>query len=146
MSVWHKIMNIDGVTRKIIFRYVWIQALETIVFILILMLINRWVAIPVWFFAGACAVWILKDIIMFPFVWRAYDWDRNRESDQMTRMVGMTGIVHRQLNPCGYIHVRGELWEAKMEDKTLQLDQGRAVTVTGKSGHILIVRPEKEQG
>ncbi|MBN2299263.1 MAG: NfeD family protein [Deltaproteobacteria bacterium] len=138
-------MNIEGITRRIIFRYVWIQTLETIVFILILVLIHMWVAIPVWLFVSACAVWVLKDIILFPFVWHAYDWDRNKESDQMTRIAGMQGIVHRQLNPGGYIHVRGELWEAEMEDKTLQLDQGRTVTVIGKSGHTLIVRPEKEQ-
>ncbi|HOO46826.1 MAG TPA: NfeD family protein [Deltaproteobacteria bacterium] len=138
-------MNIEGVTRKIVFRYVWIQTLETVVFVLILFLAGRWISIPVWLFAGACAVWVLKDIILFPFVWRAYDWERNEMSSQETQMAGMQGIVHTVLNPCGYIHVRGELWMAEMEDAKLSADRGDAVVVTGKRGHSLIVAPLKKQ-
>lgn len=138
-------MNTEGITRKIVFRYVWIQILETIAFVLILMLINRWVTIPVWFFVSACTVWVIKDIILFPFVWHAYDWERNEVSSQMTQMRGLRGVVHDALNPRGYIHVRGELWMAEMEDKELSADKGDAVIVTGKSGHTLTVRAENNQ-
>jgi membrane-bound ClpP family serine protease len=133
-------MRLDGVTGKIVLRYACIQTLETLAFVLVLILAGRWIEIPGWLFITLCAVWVAKDFILFPFVWPAYDWDNKEVSNPM---VGMPGIVSQRLDPKGYVEVRGERWQAELEDEGHAVETGEAVQVVGMRGLTLIVEPEK---
>jgi membrane-bound ClpP family serine protease len=129
----------EKITGRIVFRYFCIQLIGTLAFILVLILVRRWIELPFWLFVSIAAVWIVKDMILFPFVWRAYDWDREEKTSPM---VGMQGIVQQRLDPTGYIQVRGELWQATVADKQTPVDTGKAVRVTGIKGLMLFVEPE----
>jgi membrane-bound ClpP family serine protease len=90
-----------------------------------------------WLIPGA---WVIKDIILFPFIWRAYDWDRK---DKRNNMIGMHGIVSDRLDPSGYIMVRGELWKAETVEKDAMIDKGQDVQIYGINGLTLYVKPVK---
>jgi membrane-bound ClpP family serine protease len=82
---------------------------------------------------------VAKDIILFFFTWRAYDWD------QKETMIGMTGTVLDRLDPTGYILVRGEKWRATVMGIDSPLEKGRKVLVTGRQGLTLQIIPVSEQ-
>jgi membrane protein implicated in regulation of membrane protease activity len=116
---------------RIIVRYALFQIPSLALLIFILILARRWVNLPEWFFWGAIAVWLAKDAMLFPFVWRAYDRDRLRE---LQSLVGIEGIVEERLAPTGYIRVHGELWQAEVVRAGLSIERGEPVTIRGIKG------------
>jgi membrane-bound serine protease (ClpP class) len=116
---------------RILIRYALFQIPSLALFMLILILVRRWVNLPEWFFWGAIAVWLAKDVILFPFVWRAYDRDRLRE---LQSLVGTEGITEERLAPTGYIRVHGELWQAEVVRTDVSIDRGEPVRIRGIKG------------
>jgi len=127
---------------KVIMRYILFQIPGLILFILILILIRRWVDLPAWYLWGFVALWLVKDAILFPFVWRAYDRDRLRE---LQSLVGTEGIVEERLAPLGYVQVRGELWKAELIEKETTVEKGQKVLVRGAHGLTLTVQPMQRE-
>ena len=82
---------------------------------------------------------LVKDLILFPFVWRAYDTDPTRAANSM---IGARGIAKDRLAPSGYIRVRGELWQAEVMGDGLPIDRGQGVRVRGISGLKLLVQAD----
>ena len=109
--------------------------------IFLLKLTQRWFAIPEWLFWTSIAVWVLKDVILFPFVWRAYDSGRPEDD----RITGARGIAKERLAPSGYVFVRGELWKAVLIKGSPPIEEGQGVLVHGKQGLTLVVKPDKEE-
>jgi len=112
-------------------RYILFQIPSLTLFILILILIRRWVNLPEWVFWGAIGIWLVKDVILFPFVWRAYNRDRLRE---LQSLVGIEGIAEERLAPTGYIRVHGELWQAEVVRADVRIERGEPVTIRGIKG------------
>jgi membrane-bound ClpP family serine protease len=128
-------------TARILLRYSLIQGLETGVLILALFLIRQWVSIPPWLFWSILMVWVFKDAVLFPFVWRAFDWDRPRATHTM---VGEVGIAQERLTPSGYVRAHGELWYAEAANPNEPIDRGKTVRVIDMRGLTLVVKPEEE--
>lgn len=116
---------------RVIVRYALFQIPALVLLILILILIRRWVHLPGWLFWGSIAVWLVKDAILFPFVWRAYD--RNRFK-QLEGLVGTEGIAEERLAPTGYIRVHGELWQAEVVRADIIIEKGEPVRIRGIKG------------
>ncbi|MBU4274140.1 MAG: NfeD family protein [Planctomycetes bacterium] len=110
-----------------------------VLLVLALALVRRWVDIPAWFVWGLVGLWVVKDLILFPFVWRAYDTDR---AGAANCMVGARGIAKDRLAPSGYIRVRGELWRAEVMGDGPPIDRGQRVQVRGVCGLKLLVQPD----
>jgi membrane protein implicated in regulation of membrane protease activity len=127
---------------RIIVRYALLQLPAIALILMGLFLVQRWIDIPVWIFWGSIIVWILKDVVLFFFTWRAYDWN-GAQSDRL--MVGTRGIAQNRLAPSGFIHVRGELWKAEIRRGGRSIEMGEKVTVRDMKGLTLIVKPEEEQ-
>ena len=108
----------------------------------IMFLMKRWVDIPFWLMLFIPLAWVVKDIILFPFVWRAYDWD---QKDKTGHMIGMHGIVSDRLDPTGYIMIRGELWKAETMEKELVIEKGQEVRIHGIHGLTLHVKPVEKK-
>jgi membrane-bound ClpP family serine protease len=99
------------------------------------------VAFPLWVICFISLVWVAKDIILFFFTWRAYDWD------QKETMIGMNGIVLDRLDPTGYVLVRGEKWRAKVMGMKAPIEKGQEVEVLGRQGLTLQIKAlYKEKG
>jgi len=111
----------------------------TVVLVLILIVIQRWISIPSWLFWSIIGGWLAKDIIMFPYVWRAYDMNQPGISRSM---IGECGIVKERLDPSGYIQIGGELWRAECLEAGLPIEIGQVVKVIKMEGLKLFVRFE----
>jgi membrane protein implicated in regulation of membrane protease activity len=130
-------------TPKILLRYALLQLPSQALVVLALVVVRRWLDLPPWFFWTCIACWLLKDVILFPLVWRAYDWDRAARTDTMA---GLRGMAVEQIAPAGYVRVRGELWRAEAVGDRLPIQAGQAVTVRGSRGLTLLVAAERDEG
>ena len=135
-------MNRRGWSARVVVRYALLQVAEVALLVLALIVVQRWVDLPAWFGWGLVALWVAKDVILFPFVWRAYDWDRPGATNSM---VGTQGIAEERLAPSGYVRVRGELWQAEVMGDGPPLDRGEAVRVRGICGLTLLIEPDNEE-
>lgn len=126
-------------------RYALLCAVELGVVVLLLVVVRQWVALSQWIFWGIVAGWLVKDLVLFPFVWRAYDPDAP-DAALRADMVGARGIAKQRLDPAGYVRVRGELWKAEHRGGGPPIEAGCPVRVQGREGLILFVVPEDAKG
>ncbi len=82
------------------------------------------------------AIWVLKDILLFPRVWRAYQIPE-KENDAM---VGETGQVVKHCQPEGIVEIHGVQWQAVIDDGESFLPAGTPVEVKDRKGLTLIVQ------
>ena len=130
-----KIKN-TRLTGKIIIRYTLLQIPTLLLVILVLLLVKQWVEISTWIFWGIIIVKAALDVILFPFIWRAYDWDRPPEAHPM---IGLKGEARDRLDPSGYVTVRGELWRAEIDGAQNPIEAGTTIQVKEIRGLTLIV-------
>ena len=128
-------------SRRVVWKYTLLQLPGLAALILILMLIQQWVRIPLWMALGSVVLWVIKDIILFPFVWRAYE---SSSKDEMHTMIGTRGIAKENLSPSGLIQVRGELWKAELMDGRSTVEAGKIVKVRDVRGLTLLVNPDDD--
>ena len=62
-------------SNRIVMRYALLQMPGVALLSGLLVLAERWIDLPFWLVSGIIILWVIKDVILFPFVWRAYDWD-----------------------------------------------------------------------
>ncbi len=133
-------MRKRGCSFRIFVRYLLFQLPGVVLLYLLLILARRVVALPTWFIWGLVALWVIKDLILFPVVWRAYDRERR---DDASSMVGSRGIAEDPLDPSGYIRVHGELWKAEVMGGSPSIGKGEKVTVRAIRGLTLLVEPDR---
>jgi membrane protein implicated in regulation of membrane protease activity len=131
-------MNKKKWSSHILLKYWLLQLPELALLVLILMFVQRWVDLPAWIFWGSITIWVVKDAVLYLFVWRAYDWDRSKDSNSM---VGAKGTAKELLAPSGYVQVRGELWKAELAKGYQPVEEGEPVLVQEVRGLTLIVEP-----
>ena len=68
-------MERKGWSARVVLRYALLQVPFTALVIVVLIWVRKWVDLPIWFICGLVAFLVIKDIVLFPFVWRAYDPD-----------------------------------------------------------------------
>ena len=134
-------MNKRALSARVLLKYWVLQLPGVALLVLILILVRRWVDIPTWAVWGIVGLWVAKDVILFPFVWRSYDWGRPEDANPM---FGARGIARDRLAPSGYIRVRGELWHAEVVANGPTIEKGAMVRVLGIRGLTLIVKPDHE--
>jgi len=131
-----------SISSAVYLRYLLLNLPGLVGLVLVLIIIRQWFALPGWLFWVLIACWVVKDVVLFPFVWRAY------EPNELTltgSMVGKRGIVKTPLNPAGYVQVRGELWRAERAGGGPPIEVGRVVHVQQMAGLTLYVVPEEEE-
>ena len=131
-----------GWSTRVVLKYALLQVPGIAVLVLSLILVRRWVDVPSWIAWVIVALWIAKDVVLFPFVWRAYD--RGRPGDPLS-MIGQRGITEDRLNPSGYAKVRGELWQVEVKGGGPPIEKGEAVRVSEINGLTLIVQPDMKE-
>jgi len=85
-------------------------------------------------------LWVVKDVVLFFFVWRAYDQNPLADANSM---VGLHGVAKDRLAPSGYVEVHGELWQAEVMEGGPPVESGKGIRVRGIRGLTLIVQPDK---
>ena len=127
---------------KVILKYAVLQLAQIAVVVGVLILVRHFISIPVWLIITIPAVWILKDIALFPKVWRAYAFDDN---GPIRQLVGLEATVVLSLNPVGYVRVRGELWKAELRNANHAAERGERTRVVDTRGTTLIVERREDQ-
>ena len=135
-------LNLRKIPRAIYIRYILLNIPEFAAMILILIVIQYWVVIPVWLLWSIIGFWIVKDVVLFPFIWRAYDWDRAGKSRSM---IGERGVAREKLVPAGYVKIRGELWRAERIGEGPPIEAGQPVRVKKMEGLTLFVVPDNSE-
>ena len=124
-------------SQQVLIKYSLFQLPGLALLILILVLLRYWINIPTWAVWTFISLLVIVDVIMYPFVWRAYD------KDNPNSMSGSQGTATDRLFPSGYVRIKGELWRAEMIEGDSAIEKGDVVTVTGIRGLTLIVRSNK---
>lgn len=135
MSPFH---DIKDVTLKIVVRYTLLQIPELILIVIGLRVIRIWFDLADWLFWAIILVMVVKEIVLFPFLWRAYDWDNPRHENPL---LGRHGVARENLAPRGYIFINGELWQAEVDGEETVIEKDEPVIVTRLQGLTLFVRP-----
>ncbi len=125
---------------RIVLKYGLFQMIGVTILLLVLTVLRQWVNLLPMFVWGSVGLWIIKDIILFAFVWRAYEW---KGSKDVHSLIGAQGVVIEQLAPSGYIRVRGELWHAETMKEAVDIQEN--VRVQGNRGLTLLVQPCDEK-
>ena len=131
-------MNVElrNIPVRIYWRYLLLTIPGVVILMLILMIVEHWVAMPAWLFWTVIFLWLAKEVIIFPFVWQAHDPKRPGLSRSM---IGARGLVKERLDPVGYIQVAGELWKAELIETERQIEKGEHVIVVRMEGLKLFV-------
>ena len=98
----------------------------------------QWLTWPI--AAAGIAVWVVKDLLMFPFLRRAYEPDVTGAA----RLAGERGVAEGDLTPRGYVRVRGELWRAAAVSHDEPIAAGMEVEIVGAERMELTVRAAKK--
>lgn len=134
-------MERKGWSAKVVLRYALLQIPFTALLIVVLILMRKWVDLSIWFVCGLVALLVIKDIALFPLVWRSYDPDIPTLTN---RMEGALGIAIDDLHPTGYVEIGAELWQAEVLGGGPSIRRGQRVRVSGISGLTLLVQLDTE--
>lgn len=126
----------DRWSRRTVVKYALLQIPGTALLIAILLFLHVRLGLSGWVVLWIMALWVAKDVCLFPLVWRAYE-SRSSERDSM---IGEEAVAGGRLDPSGYVRVRGELWKARLEDSTRPLEKGECALVTGRAGLTLLLK------
>jgi membrane-bound ClpP family serine protease len=124
--------------RRIVKRYALFQIPDIVILVLILFVLHQWVRLSLESVIGLGSLWMVKYVLVFGFVWRAYD---KPSPGDVTSLIGTQGIAEELLDPSGYIRVHGELWRAEVIGKTMAIEKGQAVLIERAYGLTLLVKP-----
>ena len=62
-----------GSKRRIVLRYARYQIPDMAILVLIMFMLHQWVDLSLWLFIGLVSLWMVKYVLVFTFVWSAYD-------------------------------------------------------------------------
>jgi len=89
------------------------------------------------------ALWIAKDLALYPFLKVAYE-PSGSSANGPDAVLGTTGIAQEDLDPEGYVKIGSELWHAYAENETAVIESGARVRVIRMRNLTVIV--EATQG
>ena len=122
-------------------KYSLLQIPALALIILVLVLLQTWIAIPAYVVWGLPILWLLKDIILFPLTWRSYE-SLSRHAHHP--MIDRPGIAQQDLTPSGYVRVGSELWLAEVVGDEGYIKKGERIRVREVKGLKLLVDREGE--
>ena len=116
--------------------YLLLQIPGLIIATVILIGVGQWFNLPLWIIIGLLALWIAKDLALYPFIRASCNSDIK---SGLSLLIGKRGVVREAIDPKGYVQVVGELWQAKASKEDHTIPSGRAVRVREARGLTLVV-------
>jgi membrane protein implicated in regulation of membrane protease activity len=120
---------------RVVLRYLLLQLPGWVLVALLLLALAARTQVPDWALWAAGVLWLLKDVALFPMVWRAYAGTGGWPFSP----VGQCGVAVGDLAPRGLVRVRGEIWQAVAASDN-PIRTGSAVQVVGREGLTLRVQ------
>ena len=104
----------------------------------VLLVLREWIDISLSVVFGVLALVVIKDFLLYPFLRSAYD---TQVKTGVAQLIGSQGVVKRDVDPEGYVLVRGELWKARLQHNDRAAPKGTEVRIDDADGMTLIVEP-----
>lgn len=130
-------MSLNTITRKIIIRYSLFQIPSLLIVTLLVFTVNHWYILDNTIIVMIILFWILKDILIFPFVWKAYS---HKDRDKSKTILNQHGVAVDSINPKGFVKINGEIWQAELVEPNDPINQGQPIEVVEIDGLKLKVR------
>ena len=121
---------------SVLSRYILFQLPELLLVCLILLVLVGLDVLGAGLAWGLLAVWLVKEIVLFPFVRRAYE---PSDPSGVASLLGATGVVTGRLDLAGTVRVGPELWAARLEAGSDPVEVGDTVRVISVEGLRLTV-------
>jgi membrane protein implicated in regulation of membrane protease activity len=108
---------------------------------LVLWLLVRFADLPSWGALTLFALFVVKDLVLFPFLRHAYGNDPSHMIGP-DALIGAEGVAEDELAPSGWVRVRGERWRAALVGSAgASVARGQVVVVRGVRGLTVQVEP-----
>jgi membrane protein implicated in regulation of membrane protease activity len=124
-------------------RYAAFQLPELAIVGCVLLVVRQWD----WLSTGTAglifALWIAKDVVMFPITRSAYlpgDGGSSRE------ILGAVGVAHDGLTEDAYVRIGPELWRARRVSGSPPITPGQRVRVVELDGFTVLVESHQGEG
>lgn len=129
--------------RRTALRYWLLQVPGTVLLVVVLLLLHRWLGLPWWAVAAITVGWTIKDALLYPFLKHAFD---PTAGEQHHSPVGRFAVAREGLGQegssrRGYVQLGGELWQAELVADAVPVPAGGRVRVVAQSGLSLQVEP-----
>lgn len=98
----------------------------------------HWQLLPPWLALLCFFAWLIKDLILYPLLRHAYE---DGVKTGSAALVGARGVAQGELNPSGYVRIRGELWRAVAIAADHAVAPGAEVEVVNAERMTVFVRP-----
>ena len=141
-----EITNSDDAERRmwsarVLGKYWALQLPGTTLLVIILHLLQDRLGLATWLLWGIVGFWVVKDLVLYPIVWRSYD---SGYPATLHSLDGARGVATEPLDPSGYVRVRGELWRAELAHGARPIKKGERVRVQTMREFTLLVMPEDQ--
>lgn len=120
--------------RRILLRYTLLQLPALALLIAVLWLLASWFELPRLWLLLVLLVWIIKDIALFPLVWRSYDPEPSTYGNTLVGRSGRVVRVPTTTTPEAMVEINGELWRARVASGHTRFETGALVRVTAMHG------------
>ncbi len=125
------------ITKKIILKYTILQIPGLGLITLILYILSFFISIAQYVHIIILSIWIVKDIVMFPFVWRSFD---SSSSDITRVMIGKTGTAKQDVHSEGYVIIGSEQWKAVPDATSATINKHDNIQVTDINGLTVTIK------
>lgn len=123
--------------RRVLRRYALLQIPGQLFVLGLSLAAWKWLGAPAWLAIGAPLVWALKDALLYPLVWRAYEPD----DAFAVGPIGQLAVAEEALEPRGWARLGPELWRAELVRGAAPVARGAALRVVALEGLVLRVEP-----
>jgi membrane protein implicated in regulation of membrane protease activity len=127
---------------KVILKYIFVHVPEIALIFVALIVVRHFLSISTWLIITILVIWVIKDMVLFPKVWRAYAFGDN---SPMRKLIGLEATVMDGLSPVGYVRAKGELWKAEIRDPRYPAKRGDITRVVDVKGMTLIVEMRNDR-
>jgi membrane protein implicated in regulation of membrane protease activity len=118
-------------------RYLLFQIPGWLIAAAILLGLSHWKLLPPWLGIVCFFAWVLKDVMLYPLLHRAYQTNVKTGSQAL---VGARGFAHDDLSPKGFVRVQGELWNARALPADQMIVAGTEVEIVSAERMTVFVR------
>jgi len=122
-------------------KYLLLQIPGGLVTATVLTALWHWQLLPVWLVLLSFLAWVAKDLLLFPLLRRAYE---DGAATDSTALIGSRGVAQEELNPTGYVRVRGELWRAVTVPADRAVARGTEVEILSAHRMTIFVQPSRD--
>ncbi len=119
-------------------RYLLFQAVGWALGTLVLAALVYWDVMALWLAGVLLALFVAKDLILFPYVRKAYEPSATHGGESL---LGAVARVERSLTPDGWVRLGAESWRARVPDGTRDVKEGEFVEVREIDSLVLVVEP-----